>query len=158
MKFTIGLVIGLVAGIILTGLIGWSIMPGSMLKEYPSPYGVDETVDKIKSKALNSNWVVSGVKPLHESIKKHGGGNTRPVMLVNLCQPNHAFNILEQDENRKVSVFMPCTISVFQKSDGSTWIGAMNAGLMGRMFGGRVAEVMSMVSDEQQRFIEFATQ
>ena len=77
-------------------------------------------------------------------------------MLVNLCQPNHAFNILSEDDNKKISVFMPCTISVFQKSDGKTYIGNMNAGLLGSMFGDTVAEVMAEVSVEQQAFIEFA--
>jgi hypothetical protein len=31
----------------------------------------------------------------------------------------------------------------------------MNAGLLGRMFGGTVADVMSLVSVDQQSFIEF---
>ena len=34
---------------------------------------------------------------------------------------------------------MPCTISVYEKSDGKTYIGSMNAGLLGRVFGGTVA-------------------
>jgi uncharacterized protein (DUF302 family) len=156
MKLVSGLLIGLVVGVLLTGLVGWNIMPGMMLKEVPSPYGVEETVQKIESAALSENWVVASVKPLHQSVKKNGGGDLPPIMLVNLCQPHHAFNSLDVDENKKISVFMPCTISVFQKSDGSTWIGAMNAGLLGSMFGGRVAEVMKQVSTDQQHFIESA--
>ena len=82
------------------------------------------------------------MKPLHKSVLKYGGGELRPVMLVNLCQPNHAFNILREDGNKIISVFMPCTISVYQKSDGKTSIGTMNAGLLGEIFGGTVADVM----------------
>ena len=147
---------GFVLGIALLGTVGWTMMPGMMLKEAVSPYGLQETVDKISENALQAGWVVAGVKPLHKSVKKHGGGDVLPVMLVNLCQAHHASSILNQDSDRVVSVMMPCTISVYQKQDGKTYIGYMNAGMMGKMFGGNVAEVMGTVSQQQQSFIAFA--
>lgn len=155
MKFS-SLLIGIVLGILLTAGAGWMMMPGMMLKEYQSPYGVDETVAKIKDNALAEGWVVAGVMPIDKSVKKHGGGDLPPVRLVNLCEANHAYNILKGDDTKIVSVMMPCTISVYQKTDGSTYIGAMNAGLMGKMFGGIVAEVMGgTVADQQKQFIKF---
>jgi len=156
MKNLGSIITGIIFGVILTGIAGWKMMPGMMLHENVSPLGVDETVEKIKQLALQKGWVVPGIKPLHKSIEKHGGGKLPAVMLVNLCQANHAFNILEDDENKKISVFMPCTISVYEKSDGKAYIGTMNAGLLGQMFGGRVAEVMKDVSADQQSFIAFA--
>lgn len=156
MKVFAGFVLGLAVGAVVAGILAWNLMPGMMLKEYPGSDGVAETVERIKEEALSEGWVVASVQPLHESISKHGGGDIRPVMLVNLCQPNYAFSILELDENKKMSVFMPCTISVYEKSDGQTYLGAMNAGLLGNMFGGRVAEIMKNVSSDQQRFIEYA--
>ena len=155
MKTFMKIISGMVIGVALALAIGWSIMPTMMLHEYQSPYNVQETVDKIKENALSKGWVVAGVKPLHKSIKKNGGGDILPVMLVNLCQANHAYSILQEDENKKVSVFMPCTISVYKKADGKTYVGALNAGLLGKMFGGTVAEVMSVVSLDQQGFIGF---
>ena len=156
MKNIVGISFGFVLGAIVTGLVGWFMMPGMMLHEDLSPYGVDETVNKIKENAISKGWVVPSVKPLHKSVLKHGGGELRPVMLVNICQANHAFNILREDGSKKISVFMPCTISVYQKSDGKTYVGTMNAGLLGEMFGGTVAEVMGKVAIDQQSFIEFA--
>ncbi|MGA7982132.1 MAG: DUF302 domain-containing protein [Chromatiaceae bacterium] len=153
------LLIGFLAGVILVGVVGWLMMPGLMLKEYQSPFGVDETVEKIKQNAVTEGWVVSGVTPLNNSVKKHGGGDLPPVRLINLCEPHHAFNILKEDKNKIVSVMMPCTISVYQKSDGKTYIGTMNAGLLGKMFGGAVAKVMGgEVAEQQQKFISFANQ
>ena len=137
---------GFVVGIVLLGSVSWAMMPGMMLQEAVSPYGLQETVDKISENAIAAGWVVAGVKPLHKSVKKHGGGDVLPVMLVNLCQAS----------DRVVSVMMPCTISVYQKQDGKTYIGYMNAGVMGKMFGGNVAEVMGTVSQQQQSFIAFA--
>ncbi|MCP3669740.1 MAG: DUF302 domain-containing protein [Gammaproteobacteria bacterium] len=156
MKSITAITLGFVAGIIVTGIVGWNMMPGMMLHEGLSPYGTEETVNRIKESAKKKGWVVPGVKPLHKSIMKHGGGKVLPTMLINLCQANYAFSILREDENKKISVFMPCTISVYEKSDGKTYIGSMNARLLGEMFGGSVAEVMKDVSADQQSFIEFA--
>lgn len=153
------LLIGLVVGVILVAAIGWQMMPGLMLKEYQSPYGVEKTIETIKKNAIAEGWVVAGVSTLSESVKKHGGGDLPPVRLINLCQAHHAFNILEQDSNKIVSVMMPCTISVYQKTDGKTYVGTMNAGLLGKMFGGRVAEVMGVeVAEQQKKFIAFLQQ
>lgn len=151
------LIIGTFIGIILSAIVGWTMMPGMMLKERQSPFSVEETAEKIKQNALAKGWVVPSITPLYKSIKKHGGGELRPVLLVNLCQAHHAYNILKDDENKIVSVMMPCTISVYQKSDGKTYIGTMNAGLLGKMFGGMIAEVMAgPVAADQQSFIAFA--
>lgn len=76
-------------------------------------------------------------------------------MLVNLCNAEHAYKAIAQDDNKKISVFMPCTISVYEKNDGTTWIGYMNAKLLGDMFGGAVAETMAEVNADQQDFIKF---
>ncbi|HHE33126.1 MAG TPA: DUF302 domain-containing protein [Chlorobaculum parvum] len=150
------LLIGLVVGILLTAGAGWMMMPGMMLKEYQSPYGVEETVETIKANAMAEGWVVAGVMPIDKSVRKHGGGELPPVRLVNLCEANHAYNILKGDDTKIVSVMMPCTISVYQKADGNTYVGAMNAGLMGKMFGGIVAEVMGgTVAEQQKQFINF---
>ena len=79
----------------------------------------------------------------------------RPVRLVNLCHPQHAAKILSEDGARLVSVMMPCTIAVYEKSDGSIWAANMNASLMGGMFGGVVSEVMAgPVAESQERFLK----
>jgi len=153
------LLTGFVAGAFLLSIVGWLMMPGLMLKEYQSPFGVEKTVEKIKQNAITEGWIVSGVTPLNDSVKKHGGGDLPPVMLINLCEAHHAFNILKEDKNKIVSVMMPCTISVYQKTDGKTYIGTMNAGLLGTMFGGTVAKVMGgEVAEQQQKFISFVNQ
>lgn len=155
MKNIASIVFGFIVGVVVTGVVVWNMMPGMMLHERLSPYGVEETVNKIKENASAKGWVIPSVKPLHKSVLKHGGGELPPIMLVNLCQPDHAFNILKEDANKKISVFMPCTISVYQKSDGKAYVGTMNADLLGEMFGGAVAEVMGVVAADQLSFIGF---
>ncbi len=151
-------IVGFVAGVIVAGVVGWNVMPDMMLKEAKSPYGTEETVAKIKANAEAKGWAIPSIKPLHKSIKKHSGGKhiVPPVMLINLCNAEYAYNSLKKDENKKISVFMPCTISVFEKTDGTTWVAYMNAELLGNMFGGDVAEVMSEVGPDQMSFIDFS--
>lgn len=151
--------VGFLAGVLLTGLAGRAMMPGLMLEESASPFGVEETVEKIRERAEAQGWVVSSVLPLDESVRKHGGGELPPIRLVNLCQPHHAHRILQGEGSRIVSVMMPCTIAVYPKADGNTYIGTMNAGLLGGMFGGVVAEVMGgAVAREQREFVTFSNE
>lgn len=153
-RYGVAVVVGVFLGMLATMALMWMMAPGLMLREELSPLDLDATVEAIKTKAEGAGWVVSSVMAMEESIRKHGGGDILPVRLVNLCQANHAARILNDDSARRVSVMMPCTIAVYQKGDGKTYIGTMNAGLMGRMFGGTVAEVMGVtVAKEQREFV-----
>ena len=154
MKTVVNMLFGLVLGVIMTAVLAWIYVPEMMLVEYESPYDVEKTVEVIKANAIDAEWVVPGVSPIHKSIKKHGGGELPPVMLVNLCRPDYAYDILKEDDNKIVSVFMPCTISVYEKSDGKAYIGTMNAGLLGKMYGGTVADIMGeKVASDQKKFV-----
>lgn len=151
--------IGLLLGIVLTAIIGWLIMPSLMYTETLSPYSVEETTQRIKQKALESDWVVPSITKLDKSVAKHSNDKLKltPVSVVNLCQAEHAYGILKSDENKFISVMMPCTIGVYEKSDGKTYISTMNAGLLGSMFGGDIATVMAgAVATDQQAFVDFA--
>ena len=149
--------ISFIAGIVLVSILGWFLMPGMMIIEYESPHGLNETVEIIKTRAIAEGWVVTGLKPLHKAVKKHINKDIAPVILINMCQADHAYNILKEDGNRVLSVMMPCTISVYEKKDGKTYIGAMNAELLGKMFGGSIAEIMGdVVAKQQQLFINAA--
>ena len=129
-------------------------LPSLMLPEAPSAYGLDETVTRLSDAAKSAGWVVQSVIELEKSIEKNGGGTVLPVRLVNICQAKHAARILRDDSARRVSVLMPCTISVYEKGDGSVWVGAMNPGLIAPIFGGVVAAVMGKeVAIEQESFL-----
>ena len=152
MKFILGLIIG----VLLTAAAGWFSMPSMMLVEYKSPFDINKTVETIAKNAKANKWVVPSISKLHKSIKKHGGYELSPVFLVNLCNAKHAYNILKDDDTKVIATMMPCTISVYEKADGNTYIGTMNAELLGKMFGGNIAQVFGVeVARDQQKFIEF---
>jgi len=126
-----------------------------MIFEKVSPYGMEETVKVITENAKSEKWVVS-VKELDKSLEKSGGIKVLPVTLIELCHPDYAGKMLKDDNSRYISVMMPCTISVYEKSDGKTYVSFVNAGLVGNMFGGTVSEVMGGdVAEAQKRILNF---
>ena len=152
--FVLGLVLGAVA---VAGFVAWK---GSSLavNEVSSPSTVEETVARITKAAEGEGWKILGVRKLHESIKQGAGIEVLPVHVVELCHPAHAGKILKEDSARPVSVFMPCSIAVYEKSDGKVYVASTNAALLGRVFGGVVAEVMGgAVAEAQARFVTAAS-
>jgi uncharacterized protein (DUF302 family) len=134
-------------------------LPRLMLPECRSVYPLEDTVTRLTDAAKAAGWVVQSIVELEKSIEKNGGGVVRPVRLVNICQARHAARIMHDDTARRVSVLMPCTISVYEKSDGSVWVAAMNPGLIAPFFGGVVARVMGgPIAREQAAFIRTVCQ
>ena len=146
-----------IMGIVLALLLASGCsMKSMMVEERVSPYGVDETVKKIQENALAIGWVSPGVKNMNKSIAKHGGPDIGgPVRIIELCNADHASNILKEDEARYASVLMPCAIGVYTKSDGKTYVVNMRAGMMGSMMGGVVADVMDVVDVDQKKILAF---
>ena len=144
-----------VAGIAITAVAGWTIMPKQMIKERKSPLGYEETIAKIQQNVVDSGWVISSTSRLDKSLQKFGK-EVPPVALINICQPDHASIILKDDSARYISIMMPCTISVYEKADGNTYVATMGMKLMGKMFGGLVAEIMGgAVAEEEEAFTRF---
>ena len=48
---------------------------------------------------------------------------------------------------------MPCRVSVYATSDGTTYIARMNSGLVARVVGGLINDVMQVTSAETEEFI-----
>lgn len=158
-KILLGALLGAVLSLGGLALFLRAQAPALMLPETRSPHSVDATVERLSAAAKAGGWVVSSVTALDESVARHGGPKIRPVRLVNLCQAQHAGRILSDDSARRVSVLMPCTLAVYEKTDGSVWIAAMNPGLIAPLFGGVIDEVMAgPVAREQAAFITSALQ
>lgn len=149
------IIIGIIIGATSVAVIMKMAMPGMMLIERVSPFGVDETVQRIESAVTNGGWEISRTMDMQKSLAKLGQTVPR-VTVIKICEPHHAAAIMNDDKALFVSTMMPCSIAVYEKTDGKTYVSTMNAGLMGRMFGGTVAEVMSgPVARETAEFTRF---
>lgn len=152
MKQTItGILIGFALGLVLVAVV----MPGLMVSEKVSPLDYEETIAHITQKVEAAGWKVSAAMRLDKSLAKEGK-EVLPVVSLKICQPDHAEKVLLDDKARFLSVMMPCSIAVYEKADGKTYISTMNAGLLGRMFGGTAQSVMGgPVAKETREFVKF---
>ncbi len=150
------LIAGLVAGVAITLLLAWNMASSMMFREVPSPFGLEETVARIQQNVQNAGngWALSGLRNPAKAVQ-NDGGNVLPVLMIEACSTQYSKPILQDDSVRYLSILMPCKISVYKKNDGKVYIGMMNAGLMGKMFGPMVGEVMGHVAEDQKKFIQF---
>ena len=126
-----------------------------MIQEMQSPMGYEETVAQLEKNVTDGGWKVSATMRLDKSLAKDGK-TVLPVASLKICQPDHAEKVLKDDEARFLSVMMPCSVAVYEKTDGKTYVATMNSRLMGKMFGGTAAEVMAgPVAKETAKFIQF---
>ncbi len=49
---------------------------------------------------------------------------------------------------------MPCRISIYETYAGEVYISRMNIGLMSKLFGGKIEEVMAKVAAEEASIVE----
>lgn len=151
------LVIGLVLGAGATALAGWTAMPGMMLTVRESKYAdVDQTAEALK-KAIEANgWECPAIRDLNKSMAKQGVQFDSPVRIVELCKAEYAQRVLA--DNPEVSTMMPCAWGVYKGPDGKVYVSGMNLGLMGKMFGGTVAEVMGgRVAADEHKILDAVT-
>jgi len=52
-------------------------------------------------------------------------------------------------------MMMPCSVAIYEKSDGGTYIASMNMGIMGKVFGGVINQTMSKVAADDKKILGF---
>jgi uncharacterized protein (DUF302 family) len=124
----------------------------SMLLESESRYDFSTTLEKLTEAVNAAGWKTPAVHDLQNTIRNFGK-EILPIKVVEICHPKHSGRLLELDKERVVSTFMPCRISVYEKSDGRVFISRINAALLSRNFGGLIEEVMTAANDEMEEMI-----
>jgi uncharacterized protein (DUF302 family) len=77
------------------------------------------------------------------------------MKLLKMCEPAIAADLLKSDENKYLSVMMPCTFAVYEKSDGNTYIAMMNLGVVGKAIGGDVVVAMQKAMPDMLKMVDF---
>jgi uncharacterized protein (DUF302 family) len=96
-----------------------------LIVEQVSPFNVAITVEKLIEAATLKGWQNPAVHNLQQSLAK-SGKEVRPVQVVEICKPAYSGVMLEKNDERIVSVLMPCRISVYEKDDDKTYIALLN--------------------------------
>jgi uncharacterized protein (DUF302 family) len=127
-----------------------------MVSERLSPFDLDGTIAVIRKNAQAAGWVTPKIINMNDNVAKNGGEPlTAQVRILELCNAKHAAKILNDEDSRYAAVFMPCSIAVYTKADGKTYVSSINAGQMGNLMGGTVDDVMARVDTEQNNILRF---
>lgn len=140
-------IVWIVIGMLLMGAIVWLAMPAMMLRKRRSRHNYQNTIAELTAIIeKKQDWHVIAVNDYKE--KTAAFGKLEPVGSMNICNPRYASQILTDDANRRVTAFMPLSVGVFEDKQGRVYVSQLNVGLMGRMFGGTIAEVMGMAGQD----------
>lgn len=146
-------VAGLVAGVVLTGVILALTTPSIMMKESVTRFdSFEQAVAVFEDSVADHGWKIPAAHDLQATMAKYDY-DVDAVKVYELCHRDHASKILSRDDERIVSSMMPCRVSIYQKSDGMVYVSWMNTSLMGRLFGGVIADVMGDASSESAEMI-----
>lgn len=123
-----------------------------MFLENESKYNFDETIAKLTEQIEKKNWKVATVHDLQKSLEK-SNIKVLPIKVLALCQPEYASEILLKDDERIVSALMPCRVSVYEKSNGKTYISRMNAEMMPPTMSETIKKVMGAATNDVEEII-----
>lgn len=98
----------------------------SAMLETQSRFSFDQTVEKLSAIITESGWKVTYTHDLQETMKKNGK-DVLPAKIIELCNPNFAYQILSRDDLKETSNLLPCRIAVYEKADGKAYLSRMNA-------------------------------
>lgn len=144
---------GLAAGALLSLGLMIALLPSMMIVTSECAGGYVETVAALEQNIRDKGWQVSQVWDINESLVKHDVEMTPQVTLLKLCKPDYAADVLETDT--PIACMMPCTFAVWESGDGGVYLSRMNLSLMGRLFGGNIAEIMgSKVARDEHEMLE----
>ena len=152
-KSIIHAVVWMLVGMVLMGLIVWFSMPSLMLIKHKSKLSYNETVN-VLSETLKKkqDWRVIIVNDYQKSTAAFVA--LERVGSITICNPRHASKILADDTNRFVTAFMPLGLGVYEDKKGQVFVSQMNVGLLGKMFGGTISDVMGGAGKELSEVVE----
>jgi len=153
------LAVGLVASVVWVQVAIASeeaMEPPQMLLEVSSPLGFEETLERLETNAKALGWKVPQKWKVNfqRNLKKVTGTDIGPNRVLKMCEPQAAAKLLVKDEYKMLTAMMPCTIAVYVKSDGKTYISMMNLELMGKMYGGDVADMATELAPQMEQMLK----
>lgn len=132
--------------------------PGAfqMLIERQSPLDFESTLKRLEENAKAQGWKVPSKWKVdfQRNLKRVTGTDIGPNRVLKMCEPVAAAKLLVQDRYKQLTAMMPCTIAVYEKSDGKTYISMMNLDTMGKMYGGDVAEMSETLGPQMEAMLE----
>ncbi|MFK5880608.1 MAG: DUF302 domain-containing protein [Sulfurospirillum sp.] len=152
---------GIVLGIVVTMFVipfGFKLaFKNMMFKEVPSSFGFEKTVSLIANRIDNQKgWHVTDIINQEKVLLDNGGKEVGKVKIIKFCNAKLSSKMLKADDRKYMSVKMPLSISVYEKSDGKVYIGLMNGYMMTRMMSGtKEGIIMESVVKDIENIMSF---
>jgi len=124
-----------------------------MIIERVSPWDFEKTVELLTGAAEKREWNIPATHDLQQSLAK-AGKDVNSVKVIEVCKPEFSGKMLEKNDERIVSVIMPCRISVYLKEDGKTYVAMINGGALVAGMSETVRKVMTKASDEVNEIVD----
>jgi uncharacterized protein (DUF302 family) len=124
-----------------------------MIIEKVSPFEFDKTVELLTAAAEKRDWQIPAVHDLQQSLAK-AGQTVKSVKVLEVCKPEYSGKMLEKNDERIVSVMMPCRISIYLKDDGKTYIALINGAALVAGMPENVKKVMTAAADEVNQIVD----
>lgn len=127
-----------------------------MLIEIESPLGFDDTLEQIEINAKSEGWKVPSKWKVdfQKNFLRVTGVDIGPNQVIKMCEPFAAAELMVKDEYKQLAAMMPCTIAVYVKSNGKTYVSMLNLDLVGQMFGGDVAKMARELAPQMASMLE----
>lgn len=119
----------------------------AVLLESESRFSFTEILKKIHELAILKGWKILTEHDLQETLRKNRI-EVLEVKVIELCKPEFAGALMQEDPVKFASALMPCRISIYCKSNGKTYISRINSGMISMFMAGTIGKVMSIAGSE----------
>ena len=143
-----GVLIGVVLTLVVIRVLAFEVL----IRRDEMTLTHDRAVQAILDAAAARGWSVPTVHHLHES-SRETGQETPAATVIELCRPDYAARLLENDDTRAVSVMLPCRLAVYEASNGTVVVSRINTALVSRLFGGVAQRVMTRASCASEEIV-----
>jgi len=140
--------------VILVSAGGCAASHQTMFKEFVSPFGFDETIERVSKQAEAEGWKVPGVSHIHKNLAR-AGKQVAPVAVINLCNPDYAERLLRNEQDRIASALLPCRVSVYETADGVR-LSMLHPNFLSAHLKGLPGEVVPFAARENAAIVERA--
>jgi hypothetical protein len=118
---------------------------------------IDELKESMQSLASTHSMLFVGESPFYKQVEAVTGKPYRHVAFMSFCDASTG--MLMANYNDMYTAFMPCTISVVEKADGTLWLYALNMDLMihgGKEFPPELKQSAISVRDRLRKIMDGA--
>ncbi len=143
--------VGLIAGIFITFLAIFIVLPRQMFVVAESRLNFNETVNAVSKSAEANKWAIPQQYNLQVTLEKHGY-DTKPVVVMSMCNPVLAERILNSGNSRFLSAIMPCRLSIYE-DDGKIFASMLNAKLFYPFLKEDVKETLKAANEESMQIL-----